>query len=150
MFPERGSTNKIYTFKSTDTVKQMMDWMIQKYGINTIVNAPLTCLDPDTITIPRIVACFPAKICEYYHNGFGNSLVTFRDVGLSSGDGISRSILCPHFAAIIPKEFIRLNNSKHFVSFLVHIVVDDMLHKKQDIFTYYCADFNSPGTPEEG
>jgi hypothetical protein len=38
----------------------------------------------------------------------------------------------------------------HFVSFLVHIVVDDMVHKKQDIFTYYCADINSPGTPEQG
>jgi hypothetical protein len=96
MFSERRSTNKKYTSKSTDTVKQMMDWMIEKYGINTTVNAPLTSLDPDTITIPRIVACFPAKIREYYHNGFGNSLVTFRDLGLSSGDGFSKSILCPH------------------------------------------------------
>jgi hypothetical protein len=65
LFAERGSTNKKYISKSLEGVQTIMGWLIEKYGINVVVNAPLTALQPDVVTIPRIVACFPAKICEF-------------------------------------------------------------------------------------
>jgi hypothetical protein len=44
-------------------VKDITDWLFEKYGIDTTVNDPMASLDADLITVPRIVACFPGKIC---------------------------------------------------------------------------------------
>lgn len=156
LFAERGSTNKKYTGKSIDQVKVITDWLVEKYGLDTDVNLPLTSLAPDTITIPRIVACFPGKICEYYHRGYGNSLATFHDIGIGRPGNLSRSVLCPHFTALMPRSIARVSNSMNYISFVIHIVVDDILHKKAEnytaldnILTYFSAEFNSPGTPHE-
>jgi hypothetical protein len=156
LFAERGSTNKKYTAKSIDQVKVITDWLIEKYDIDITINAPLASLPPDTVTIPRIVACFPAKICEYYHRGFGNTLATFHDLGIIRPENLSRAILCPHFTAIIPRDIVRNSTTIHYVEFLVHVIVDDILHKKignftdlDNIFIYYSAEYNSPGTPQD-
>nr|QQM16266.1 putative nucleocapsid protein [Degsystermes virus] len=155
LFSERGSTNAKYTNKSLEQVTMIMNWMIEKYNINITVNAPMTALDPDMVTVPRIVACFPAKICEYFHRNYGNALATFIDIGIPQPGDISRSVLCPHFTALLPRDIMRRSTSMQVVSFLVHVVVDDVLHKKQgnytpleNIFTYYSAEYHTPGTPQ--
>jgi hypothetical protein len=155
LFAERGSTYRKYTSKSVDQIKVITDWLIEKYGMNTEVNLPLTALGPDIVTIPRIVACFPAKICEYYHRGYGNNLLGFFDLNIVDPAGISRAILFPHFTALIPQEIMREDRAFHFVCFLVYVIVDDVLHKKvgnftplENIFMYYSAEYHSPGTPQ--
>lgn len=155
LFAERGSTNAKYVQKSIPELGQITDWLIEKYGIDIHVNLPLTALDPDLVTLPRIVACFPAKIFEYYHRDFGNTLTTFHDIGIDEPGNLSRSILCPHFTALIPREVVRINYAIQMISFLVHVVTDDILHKKtgnytelENIFIYYSAEYYTPGTPQ--
>jgi hypothetical protein len=155
-FLERGSTISKYKDKLPNTLKTITDWLVEKYKINITVNQPLTSLKPDIITIPRIVACFPGKVCQYFHLGLGNAPVTFLDLGITDSKNISRSVLCPQFTALIPREIMRSSTALHFISFLVHVVVDDDLHKKarnftdlDNIFTYYCAEHNTPNTPQD-
>jgi hypothetical protein len=149
--------NRKYTAKSHPELKTITDWLIEKYGINVTVNLPLAALDPDVVTIPRIVACFPGKVCEFFNKGFGNNLSTFNDIGIMIPGTLSKSILCPHFTALIPQDIVRNSTSIHYVSFLVHVVVDDVIHKKEgnytnleNIFTYYRAKYNSNVTPQSG
>jgi hypothetical protein len=153
LFVERGSTNRNYTTKS---LGEVAGWLIEKYKIDITVNKPLTALAPDVVTLPRIVACFPGKICEYYHRNYGNTLATFLDIGLMRPEGVSRALLCPHFTALIPQEVVRVSSTIHYVSFLVHVVVDDILHKKvgnytelENIFIYYSAEYHAAWTPQD-
>lgn len=157
MFSERGSTNAKYTSKSTPALTKIAGWMVEKYGIDITINKPLSSLGPDVITVPRIVSCFPGKICEYFHRGFGNNLVTFTDLHLPEDQNLSRCLLCPHLTPLIPKELMRIENSFLRISFLVHLLVDNVLHKKagnytplESILTYFKAEYNSNGTPEPG
>jgi hypothetical protein len=85
-------------------VKDITDWLIKKYGSDTTVNDPMASLDSDLITVPRIAACLPGKICEYYHMGYGNALVTIYVLSITNPGKLSREILCPHFTALIPRE----------------------------------------------
>jgi hypothetical protein len=95
-------------------------------------------------------------VCEYFHLGYGNALVTFLDLGIRESKNISRSVLCPHFTSLIPREIMRSSTAFHLISFLVHVCVDDVLHKKarnvtdlDKIFTYYCDQYNTPATPQD-
>ncbi|KDR17104.1 hypothetical protein L798_09049 [Zootermopsis nevadensis] len=106
LFAERGSTYEKFVNKSLPAVRTVMDWLVQKYNLDITVHAPLTALDPDVVTIPRIVVCFPAKICEYYNRGFGKNLLSFQDLNIPGPDYPSRSILCPHFTALISMTYI--------------------------------------------
>jgi hypothetical protein len=150
LFAERVSTNKKYTSKSLQQVKDITDRLIEKYGIDTTVNDPMASLDTDLITVPRIVACFPGKICEYYHRGYGVALVTFYGLSITKPAKLSRAILCPHFTALNPREVMSVQTSMQIVSFLVHVIVNEVLHKKlgnyaplDNIFTYYAAEHHS-------
>jgi hypothetical protein len=92
-------------------VKDITGWLIEKFGIDTTVNVPIASLDPDLITVPRIVACFPGNICEFYHRGYGNALVTYYDLSITNPGKLSRAILCPHFTALIPRQVMRVHTS---------------------------------------
>jgi hypothetical protein len=153
LFAERVSINRKYTNKP---LKQVIEWLIEKYRIDITVKQPLTALAPDIVTLPRIVACFPAKICEYYHINYGKNLATFHDIGIPQPRNLSRSILCPQFTALIPRDIMRRSTTMQFVSFLVHIIEDDILHNKvenytalEDIFINYSAAYHTPCTPQE-
>jgi hypothetical protein len=155
-FAKHGFTNRKYTSKSLEEVSMIAGWLIEKYGIDISVNLPLTAIAPDVVTLPRIVACFPAKVCKYYHLGFSNTLATFLDIGLVRPEGLSRSLLCPHFTALLPRELMRRSTTMQYVSFLVHVVTDDILHKKagnytdlENILIYYSAEYHNPCTPHD-
>jgi hypothetical protein len=69
---------------------------------------------------------------------------------------MSRAILCPHFTALISREVMRVQTSMQIVSFLVHVIVDEVLNKKlgnytpiDNILTHYAAEYHTPGTPQE-
>jgi hypothetical protein len=131
-------------------VKDITDWLIEKYGIDATVNDPMASLDSDLITVPRIVACFPGKICEYYHRCYGNALVTFHDLSITNPGNLARAILCPHFTALIPRQVMSVHTSMQIVSSLVHVIVEVFFNKKlgnytplDNIFTYYPAEYHS-------
>jgi hypothetical protein len=63
LFVKPRSTNKKYTSKPLQQVKDITDWLSEKYWIDSTVNDPMASIDTDLITVPRIVACFPGKIC---------------------------------------------------------------------------------------
>jgi len=156
-FAEGGPTNPKYTAKSRKEISTIINWLIEKYKIDITVNHPLTTIDPDVVTIPRIVACFPGKVCDYFHNGYGNAPVSFLDLNIRNPENLSRCILCTHFTALLPTELMRISTDMHVISFLVHIIVDDVLHKKkgnytplENIYTYYAAKYHTPTTPQEG
>jgi len=155
-FAEGGPTNTKYTAKSHKDISTITNWLIEKYKINITVNLPLTAIGPDVVTIPRIVACFPGKICEFFHRGYGNALVSFLELNIRNPENLSRCILCPHFTALLPTELMRISTDMHVISFLVHIIVDDVLHKKkgnytplENIYTRYAAEYHTPATPQD-
>jgi hypothetical protein len=148
-------TKTKYIAKSHKEISTITNWLIEKYKIDITVNLPLTAIDPDVVTIPRIFACFPTKICEYFHEGCGNPLVSFLELNVRNPENLSRCILCPHFTALLPTELMRISTDMHVISFLVHIIVDDVLHKKkgnytplENIYTYYAAEYHHPATPQ--
>lgn len=154
LFAARGSKWEKFTSKSYKEVNTIMDWMASKYQLDKKVNDPNAALGPDIITIPRIAACFPAVICDYFHKGYGKCLLTYDDLGLPDHLKVSASLLCPFTNAMIPSTWCNGITSPHIMFFLVHVIVDDVIHKKKedytnliDIFSYYSASYNSPGTP---
>jgi hypothetical protein len=83
-------------------------------------------------------------------------LATFLDIGIKRPGDLSRSILCPHFTALIPREIMRNSTTMQYVCFLIHVIVDDILHKKAGNYTElennlvnYSAQYHTPRTPKD-
>lgn len=158
LFSTRGSDwVKIYS-KSVNIVKHIMDWMKEKYEIDTARNAPGVSLRPEAVTLPRIAACFPMKVCDYFHKGFGKPLCGLGDLAADAKvlENVSRAILCSYFPACLPAEWVKANTSIHFVPFWVAVLNDNVLHRAdkkytslQAMFSYYSASYKSNATPQK-
>lgn len=155
LFAERGNAVQKINAKSIGEVGRLMNWLEQKYELDTTQHASGTSLDPDMVTISRVVSCFPIKICEYFHRGFGKALFSFIDLHIVPPAALSRSILCPHIVAMLPREYVETELSAHYVFFYGHCLVDRVIHRKtrafsglKEIFTYYSAEFRTPITSQ--
>lgn len=155
LFAERGNAVNKITAKSLPVVGQIIEWLTNKYALDVQPHAPGTALDPDVVSISRVVSCFPTKICEYYHRGYGNALYSFNDIGIEPTEDLSRSLLCPHLIAMIPLTFVQPNPQVHFVLFAGHLQVDRVIHRKtrqystmRELFTYYAAEYRTPVTSQ--
>jgi hypothetical protein len=151
LFIERSVYN---TFKSIPQVAIIIKWLVEKYDLDINIHAPVTALGPDIVNIWRVMACFPAIVCRYYHEGFGYNFMSFHDLNIRADQGVTRAILCPYFTSLLPRDIIRRSRCGHYMSFLVHILADNVIHRKQqnftglrDMFTYYAAAYNCLGTP---
>lgn len=155
LFAERGNAVQRVIEKSLPELTPIVECLITKYDLDITIHAPNTALAADVVSISRVVSCFPAKICEYYHRGYGNKLMTFADMQINAPAGLSQAVLCPHLTALLPKESVTLNPEIHFVFFLCHVLVDNVIHQKarnftdlSQMFTYYAAEYRSDGTPQ--
>lgn len=155
LFAERGNTVDKITEKSIPVVATIIGWLTEKYELDTTNHAPGTALLPDVVTISRIVSCFPVKICEYYHRGFGNALYSHRDIGIQVDPHPTRSLLCPHLIAMVPRRFCEMCPNIHLLFFLCHVLVDGVIHRKlrnytplQTMFTYYAAEYRTELTSQ--
>lgn len=154
LFASRGSVWDKFTRKSYSEMATITDWMQEKYNIDTTVRNPNTAVDADVITVPRIAACFPYKICDYFHLGYGKALCSEADIGYPTGANAPKAIFCSFITAALYPDWIKITPQVHLLIFLIHILNDDVLHrKKQDytpldtMFTYYAASYRSAGTP---
>lgn len=127
-----------------------------RYNIDTTPRGLMSPVAPNVITIPRICACFPHKICDIFDYGFGKILCSFDDLGIIEHKEISKSILCTFSPALIPTETVTANKGIHLLFFIVQIINDTILHRKdksntdlEDMFTYYAASYRSAGTPQK-
>lgn len=152
LFAERGNTVTKIVSKSIPAIATIMDWMTEKYELDVVPHDPGTPLEPEVITISRIVSCFPMKLCEYFHRGYGNALYKLADVGITNPPvGFSRAILSPHLVSMVPRQFIHRVDMAHCIFFLAHVRVDLVIHRKsakftslKDLCTYYSAEYNTP------
>lgn len=157
LFAERGNTVQKIAEKSIPAIKKIMDWLTAKYQLDTAPHEPGTPLEPEVVTISRVVSCVPMKLCEYFHRGYGNALYKFNDIGITEvPEGFSRTILTPHLVSMLPQSFVNQVELCHQVFFLAHVRVDMVLHRRRgnftplkDIFTYYAAEFNTPISSQE-
>lgn len=155
LFANRGSVWEKFTKKSHPELRVFMDWMATKYDIDITPHKANEPLAPDIVTIPRMAACFPYKICDYFHLNHGKTLVSPESLGYPSGLLPSKILLCTYVPACLPMAWIKAQPNVHLVMFLLHVLCDDVLHRKaQDItdldvmFSYYAAAYKSNGTPE--
>lgn len=154
LFSIRGSVWSKLEDKSTAILNDIMEMCKAKYNTDTTPRSPMTQVGPDVVTIPRICACFPHKVCDLFHFGFGKVLCTFEDLGILETLGLSTALLCTFFPALIPFNFSNSYPEIHQLFFIVHIISDNILHRKdktftdlQDMLTYYSASYRSAGTP---
>lgn len=156
IFGGRGATWKKLKDKSTQGLQQYLTWMEIKYNFDTSVHAGGTSLAPDLITIPRVIGCFPAVICQMYHKGIGKPIFPIGEICLTDAYAGSKAIMTPFFCSLIPRKFTKAGKGLHYFFFLVHVVIDNVIQKKhgnytglESIWTYYLAAYRSEATPEE-
>lgn len=156
VFATRGSTWSKFTKKSFSELDIVMDWMASKYGFDKTINQPNSSLDPDTITIPRIVACFPMVIAKFYHDDVAKCMISFDDAGWAKAVQVSKALLCTFTNSLIPRSWCKTGTSPHAPFFLTHVLVDSIIHRKTQnftslsaIYTYYAAAYNTPAVPED-
>lgn len=156
LFSTRGSDWGKVRSKSIKIVQEIMDWLKEKYNIDTSKNLPGVSLKPEAITLPRIAACFPMKVCDYFHKGFGKPLCSLEELTQDPGvlSTVSKSLLCSYFPACMPSSWVKINTSIHFVPFWVAVLNDNVLHRAdkkftplQNMFSYYSASYKSNATP---
>lgn len=156
LFSTRGSDWGKVRAKSIKIIQEIMDWLKEKYNIDTSRNLPGISLKPEAITLPRIAACFPMKVCDYFHLGYGKPLCSIEELTQEPGvlSGVSKSILCSYFPACMPSSWVKVNTSVHFVTFWVAVLNDNVLHRSdkkytplQNMYSYYSASYKSNATP---
>lgn len=161
IFAVRGSTWTKLKDKSMTGLIDYLEWVQEKYDIDETVHKSCTSLSSTDVTIPRIAGCFPGILCKIFHNNMGKELMTLTDIGVHPLAGaaavavpISHCILTPYFASMIPNNWMNPNTNYHLVFFLVHLILDTVIHRKTQSYTpldimlqYYKAEWNSPATP---
>lgn len=157
LFGARGSTWQKLNDKSSKSVSTWLGWMSEKYNLSTDTKAAGTSLDPDLVTIPRIIGCFPNILCQQFHLGYGKLMFPMTDMGFGEKDVITKAVLTPFFCSLVPLTLTKDGNGCHFLHFLCHVLVDDIIHKKAKAYTnleqmwqYYQATNRSEATPEAG
>lgn len=156
VFSVRGNVWDKIRRKSTKNLKDILDWMRVKYNIDVAQRDPNTPLGPEVVTVPRMAACFPMKICDNFSLGIGKVLCGNFDIGVPVGAVIDSSIFCSFFPAMIPQVSVRATAGVHIVFGLVAVINDSVLHKKDKKFTdleqilsYYQACYNSAVMPQQ-
>lgn len=152
LFALRGNNIEKITKKSHHELSDILEMLKEKLVLDFDVHASNESLDDKTITIPRLCACFPTITCNLYHAGVAKYLVSLEQMKLPLT--VSKAVLTPYFAACIPSSFVDLTNNVHLLFFIPHIIVDNVIHKKDkrftdlpDILAYYKAAYESPATP---
>lgn len=155
LFMVRGNNFDKIKDKSLGNMSDLINCLIEKLSIDTEQHAPNTSLDPNLITLPRICACFPVIACNIQEKAVAKTVCTLQDLGIEGA--VSSVILTPFFTSCIPRSSIVVGESNmHILFFIVHIVVDDVLHRKKHDFTdlqtmlqYYQASYDSPAVPQK-
>lgn len=155
VFAVRGNVWDKIMRKSTGQLKTILGWMKEKYNIDTTTRDPNTALASNVVTVPRMAACFPIKICDFYSMGVGKLLCGHYDIGVDVNAQFDLSIFCSFFPAMVTVEVSKNNPGIHLLLGLIAIVNDNVLHKKDkkytdldQILSYYQASYNSPVMPQ--
>lgn len=158
IFATRGSDWEKIRNRSIEQIKTVMGWMADKYGIDTSKNIAGASLKPEAVTVPRIAACFPMKVCDFFHKGFGKPLISMSELpdGNEFANVASKAILSSSFPACIPPAWVEKTSSIHYITFLVAVMNDDVLHRNDgkitsltSMLSYYSACYRSNATPNK-
>jgi hypothetical protein len=148
MFITRGAAHDKILKKSSNHMKQCMNIMKIKYGINVTVRAPGRPLDSKTITIPRIAASFPSITIGLFHRGFGRTI--YDPLTLFPGAVLPRALFSPMIPSMLPKTA----DAPIAIALCIAVKVDEILHQvgqKTDLtalYQYLMASYNSTATTE--
>lgn len=99
-------------------------------------------MDTKNVTIPKIVACLPIRLCDCYNSGTAKHLYFYSDLLLSETTNLPKCILCPQVVSVIPKALIQKNGDVNYRIFLAHVLCDNIIHSA-DIKTYFSAALQS-------
>lgn len=120
LFLIRGSTFEKYKKKSNKGLDDLTGILAVKYNIDTNLRPANASVDPDLITIPRLIACFPMQACELLQEGIGRALITAADLSYKESEGVPACLLSSHFIGVLPfTESIGGKNIHHTVSMLM-------------------------------
>lgn len=100
-FATRGSVWKKFNSKRFSELDSVIGFLQTKYNIDGDVRDSNVSLSPDLITIPRIAACFPFKICDYFHLGYGKVLYTAEDLGFPDNTAAPKALFCTFVTAAL-------------------------------------------------
>lgn len=152
MFAQRGSSWEKIKTKATVRVEAILEVLKEKYDFDVTLHQPGVSLPPDVVTIPRVVASFPTLICTAYHKHCGKLMFSGDDYGIPST--LSQALYTPFIVSCIPPEWIDVQKNHHLFFFIIHIAIDDVIHRKnstftdlKSIFTYYKAAYSTPALP---
>lgn len=154
IFITRGNSIDKIENKSLGNLSEIIDCLKEKLTLDTSQHDPCTSLGPEVVTLPRICACFPIIACDLQASPFAKALCTFENLGLPST--LNRCILCPFFPSCVPSKLVTVgSNNIHLLLFIVHIIIDNTIHRSRRNFTpldrmlqYYRAGTDSPAVPQ--
>lgn len=101
LFSNRGASWDKIKNKSREEFQRIMDFLKEKYDINTDVRPAGVSLKADEIIVSRIAACFPLKVVEFFHAGLAKELFPLSKLGLMD---VSKGVLSNHFVGVIPRD----------------------------------------------
>lgn len=129
LFAARGCNWERIKQKSIDEVATVMEFLKEKLDLDVEKRTPGAALSPDMVTVARLAACFPLITCNVYASGHSKILVSSEQIGLP--EEIAKQILCPFFTGLIPKTFVKADQGVIILFFLIHVLIDNLIHKKE-------------------
>ncbi|KAG5869205.1 hypothetical protein JTB14_006529 [Gonioctena quinquepunctata] len=152
VFALRGCRWDKITVKSVEGACKILEMLKEKLVLKTDPNTQGETLGLDDRSVARLTACFPLTICDIYDQGYGKPMVSMEQLSLPNS--ISKAVQCPFLSSCLPREWIDKDKNVNLTFFLVHLCVDDLIHRtdKQitllaDMFQYYRASYDSTAAP---
>lgn len=154
IFANRGSSWAKIMQKSSDNGKRVMNWMREKFIIDTNIRPAGRPIGPEVVTLPRIASCFPQYVCEVYEKGSGKPLYSLTDIGLPEEIEFN-SFLTTFYTSMISSCAANKNKEVHLLMFYCHVLVDNIIHDSVEkrtpldrMISYYEAALKSVATPQ--
>lgn len=153
VFLQRGSNwDKMTTKTNADMVK-ILNLLKDKYDIDTNIREARKAIPAEVVTIPRIAACFPLRTLQFLAMGTGRVIVDISQITNVPGIPLwmqhnACASAFPTYSSLPPIRAATL------FAFGVHVLTDDVLHKKDgrytslaDIFKYFSNAHNTVAVP---
>lgn len=133
IFLQRGSSWDKISGKTNKGIVSILNHLKTKYRINTHKREAGASLASDTVTVPRIAACFPVRILQFIEMGVGRIMI---DKSELTNDDIPKWLLHPAAASVLPTKPAFDKTAKLIiVTFGVCVLTDNLLHRKDGKYT---------------
>ncbi|XP_044012223.1 uncharacterized protein LOC122855122 [Aphidius gifuensis] len=148
----RGSNVKKIINKSTKALSKVLTYLVYKYNVSTSDNRVELRNSPDTVTLPRVAACFPQVTVNLFYQGIGKAIM---EIPSYFGElPVPKVVLSRCFASVMPT---KKGETLHHLIIWINYRNDLVIHQTQPkkltpislLISYHITAFQSKVVSED-